>query len=186
MAGNSLKTFAEEVSSGWGPLTSELVAACRRNAEALARAPAAEDWLAALHREAPESRELHRDPAHGFVLLAHTELSGLYRPPHDHGRAWVIYAVQRGEIEMGTYARLRGPGGRMRLVKRDATVVRAGQVQVYLPRDIHDTRCVSDTALLFRFTERDLKKEDREERRVARYVARDGEWTDPADVNRED
>jgi hypothetical protein len=35
---------------------------------------------------------------------------------------------------------------------------------------------VSDTALLFRFTERDLKHEDRIEHRVARYVDRGGAW----------
>ena len=86
----------------WGPLTSELVAGCSRHLEDLLKAPATEDWLAALHRNGPENEELYRDPAHGFVLLAHTESVGLYRPPHDHGRGWVIYAVQRGEIEMAT------------------------------------------------------------------------------------
>ena len=177
MAGNSLDAFTKEVSSIWGPLTSELVARCRRHAEALLQAPATEDWLAALHRDAPESRELYRDPAHGFVLLAHTETAGLYRPPHDHGRAWVIYAVQRGEIEMGTYARIEGANGKPQLVKRDATLVRAGEVQVYLPGDIHDTSCVNGPALLFRFTERDLRKEDSEEHRVTRYVEQNGVWT---------
>ena len=34
----------------------------------------------------------------------------------------------------------------VRLVQRDTHHVRAGQVQVYLPGDIHDTRCLSDTA----------------------------------------
>lgn len=185
MVGNSLNTFTREVSSAWGPLSSELVARCRRHAEDLLRALPTEDWLAALHQDAPESAELYRDRAHGFVLLAHTETAGLYRPPHDHGRAWVIYAVQRGEIEMGTYARVQGPDGKVRLVKRDSTLVRAGQVQVYLPRDIHDTRCMSGPALLFRFTERDLKLEDKVEHRVTRYVERDGAWTDPGGVNRE-
>ena len=32
-------------------------------------------------------------------------------------------------------------------------------------------------ALLFRFTERDLKKEDQDAHRVTRYVERDGAWT---------
>jgi len=57
--------------------------------------------------------------------------------------------------------------------------MRAGQAQAYLPGDIHDTRCVTDSALLFRFTERDLAKEDREEHRVTRYVRRDGVWMGP-------
>ncbi len=148
--------------------------------EELLKTPATEEWLAALHRDAPENNELHRDPTHGFVLLAHAEYVGLYRPPHDHGRGWVIYAVQQGEIEMGTYIRAQDPDGTVRLVQRDATLVRAGQVKVFLPGDIHDTRCMTGPALLFRFTERDLKKEEKEERRVTRYVERDGIWTEKA------
>ena len=35
-------------------------------------------------------------------------------------------------------------------------------------------------ALLLRFADRDLKKEDKEEHRVKRYAARDGLWTVPA------
>ena len=89
----------------------------------------------------------------------------------------MIYALQSGEIEMGTYARIEGPDGAVRLVKRDSTIVRAGQVQIYLPGDIHDTRCLSSTALLFRFTERDLRIEDQQEHRITRYVDRNGIWT---------
>jgi hypothetical protein len=83
--------------------------------------------------------------------------------------------IQQGEIEMGTYARMVRTGWqRFELVKRDSTLAtcRPGP-KVYLPGDIHDTRCMKpDPALLFRFTERDLKKEDKEEHRVTRYVAR--------------
>jgi hypothetical protein len=145
--------------------------------EDLLQAPTTEEWLAALHGEAPAYKELYRDPKRGFVLLAHTEYADLYRPPHDHGRGWVIYAMQQGEIEMGTYARVEGPDGSVQLVKRDSTLVRPGQAKVFLPGDIHDTRCITGPALLLRFTERDLKKEDKEEHRVTRYVERDGVWT---------
>jgi hypothetical protein len=177
MAKNALETFVEGVRQIWGPLTSEVVADCRRQLEELVKTPSTEEWLAALHREAPAYKEMYRDPSHGFVLLAHTEQAGLYRPPHDHGRGWVIYAIQQGEIEMGTYARIEAPDGSVTLVKRDSTLVRPGQVRVYLPGDIHDTRCIAGPALLFRFTERDLKKEDKEDHRVTRYVERDGVWT---------
>ncbi len=180
MPGNSLETQIESIRSIWGPLGSELVAGCRHHLEELLKAPATEAWLAALHSDAPEYEELYRDPAHGFVLLAHAEYAGLYRPPHDHGRGWVIYAVQQGEIEMATYVRLQGPDGSVQLVKRDATLLRPGQVKLFLPGDIHDTRCMTGPALLFRFTDRDLKKEDKEERRVTRYVERDGVWTEKA------
>lgn len=177
MLKSSLQTFIEDTSAAWGPLTSELVAQCRHQLESLLKASPSEEWLAALHRSQPANEELYRDPRHGFLLLAHTEHEGLYRPPHDHGRGWVIYAMQHGEIEMGTYARIESPDGQVRLVKRDSTLVRAGQVQVYLPGDIHDTRCMTSSALLFRFTERDLRIEDRQEHRVSRYVERDGIWT---------
>jgi hypothetical protein len=78
---------------------------------------------------------------------------------------------------MGSYARVQDADGRVRLVKRDATVLSAGQALAYLPGDIHDTRCLAGPALLLRFTDRDLRREDQEERRVTRYVERDGAWT---------
>lgn len=176
MTDNALELFIQRTRSSWGPLTSDLVASSRRHLEELVKAPATERWLSALREEAPASRELYRDAEHGFVLLAHTEHAGLYRPPHDHGRGWVIYALQGGEIAMSTYARIETAEG-IRLVKRDETLLRAGQAQLFLPGDIHDTRCVTGPALLFRFTERDLKQEDQVARRVTRYVERDGVWT---------
>jgi hypothetical protein len=105
----------------WGPLTSALVETCRLQIEALVKASPEEDWLAALLRDQPASRELYRDAVHGFVLLAHVEKTGLYRSPHDHGRARVIYGVQQGESEMGTYGRVEAPDGHAHLVKRNAT-----------------------------------------------------------------
>lgn len=177
MARNALESSIEGIRSVWGPISTEVVAGSRAYLEDLLKASDTEEWLTALHQETPANKELARDPVRGFVLLAHTEPTGLYRPPHDHGRGWVIYALQRGEIEMGTYARLEDPHGAVRLVKRGSTLVRPGQVQVYLPGDIHDTRCMTGPALLFRFTERDMKKEDKEEHRVTRYVERDGVWT---------
>lgn len=177
MTCNSLETSMAGIHSAWGPLSTPLVDACRSHLEQLVEASVTEPWLAALHRDGPANQQLYRDPSHGFVLLAHTEQAGLYRPPHDHGRGWVIYAIQQGEIEMRTYARVEDPDGSVRLVKRGSTVVRPGQAQVYLPGDIHDTRCISGPTLLFRFTERDLKKEDKDEHRVTRYIERDGVWT---------
>lgn len=175
MTTNSLRRFTESVSASWGPLTSERVASFRRQMEELLETSATEEWLARLHEEAAESRELHRDPAHGFLLLGHTESPGLYRPPHDHGRGWVIYAVQRGETEMGTYGRVLDARGEMQLVKRSSSVIRPGQVSVYLPGDIHDTRCTAGPLLLYRLTSCDLKNEN-----VTRYAQRNGVWTDGA------
>ena len=176
MATSSLERFSENVRRIWGPLSSDLLAEARLQMEALLRASPEETWLASLHKAGPASEELVRDADHGFVLLAHTEHAGLYRPPHDHGRSWVIYGIQHGEIEMGTYGRVEDVHGNILLVQRDKTVLRPGQAQAYLPGDIHDTRCLTDSALLLRFTERDLKVEDRLHHQVTRYERRDGLW----------
>jgi hypothetical protein len=176
MDSGTLDTFIHNTHAAFGPLTTERVAAIRAELERLARAPSSEPWLRALHEEAPASKELYRDSTHGFVLLAHSEPVDLYRPPHDHGRGWVIYALQRGAMEIGTYAPVEQEEGRVRLVQRETLTLRAGEARVYLPGDIHDTRCVSGPCLLLRFTERDLSAED-EAHRVTRYVAGDGFWT---------
>jgi hypothetical protein len=179
MTASALDAFVAQTRSTWGPLSSDLVAACRQRLETLAQASPAEAWLKALHDEAAASQELYRDPAHGFVLQAHTEAAGVYRPPHDHGQSWVVYAVQQGEVEMRTYSRVVEADGAVRLVRRDETLVRPGQAMAFLPADIHDTRCLKGPALLLRFTERDLKQEDRDGR-LTRYVDRNGVWTSGA------
>lgn len=172
-AGNSLNQFIHSIRADWGPISSERVANCLSHMHRLMQASEAERWISALHSEAPASRELHRDPDHGFLLLAHTERQGLYRPPHDHGRSWVIYGIQHGELEICTYARVTQADGTVRLVKRDATILRAGEALPYLPGDIHDTRCLSERALLFRFTERDLRREEN----MMRFFEGPGYWT---------
>lgn len=179
MTTNNLQKFVAGVRADWAPISTGLVARCRQHLAELTLADPAEDWLAALHGEQPTSRELHHDPDNGFMLLAHLEQSGLYRPPHDHGRAWVLYAVQSGGIEVGTYAAVPDPERGVRLVRRDMHVLRPGEARAYLPGDIHDTRCLSETALLFRFTERDLRHEDQVEHRMTRFVERGGEWAVP-------
>lgn len=172
MTGTALGLFAGHVRDNWGPLTTELVADCSARLAELLQAPRTETWIADLCHERPESRELYRDPVHGFVLLAHTEAEGRYRVPHDHGESWVIYGVLQGAMEMGTYARVETPGKNPRLVKRGSMLVRPGDVQVYLPGDIHDTLCVSGPAIQFRFTARDLRRETT----MVRYADAGGVW----------
>lgn len=155
MTVSSLDRFVHEAQAAWGPLRTQMLETCQASLERLARAPATEPWLAELHRAPPEGTELYRDPQHGFFLLTHAEQAGRYRAPHDHGRGWVIYAVQSGEMEMSSYGLLADG-----LVRRDTYRIRAGECRVYLPGDIHDTRCVSDRVLMLRLTSCDLKQED--------------------------
>lgn len=178
MAQTSLDSFIIAARSAWACDDAATVDICRAALSRLSTADRSEPWLADLHSEKPASRELHRD-SHGFVLIAHTENEGLYRPPHDHGRAWVVYAVHDGELEVGTYERVEEPGGGTRLIERGRSVLRPGEARAYLVGEVHDTRCLSETALLFRFTERDLRREDQVEGKVTRFVIQDGHWTAP-------
>jgi hypothetical protein len=177
MKNNTLQKFIDGIRPVWGPLSSEVVDLSRSQLERLLKAPAEEDWLEALHRESSANKELYRDPSHGFVLLAHTEQTGQYRPPHDHGRGWVIYGVQQGEMEIGTYGLVPEPDGRGRLVRRETYLLRSGETRAYLPGDIHDTRCTKGPVLYYRFTDRDLKKEEDEGHKITRYVQSNGVWT---------
>lgn len=177
MTGTALDMYIAAVRSDWGPISSELVAKCRGHLDALTEGDPNEEWLASLLAERPATRELHREPD-SFMLLAHAEQQGLYRPPHDHGRAWVVYAVQSGALEVGSYVRVSDASGDL-LVRRDTIVLRPGKARAYLPGDIHDTHCLTENALVFRFTERDLRHEDQVERKLTRFVERDGAWRVP-------
>jgi hypothetical protein len=176
MQTNSLKQFIARVSAAWPAGGPELIDSCSVGLAELTGADMSEPWLARIHAEKPATRELHRDSDNGFLLLAHTENDGLYRPPHDHGRAWVVYAVQSGELEVGTYRRVEGNNGEISLAEIGRSVLRRGEARAYLRGEIHDTRCLSESALLFRFTERDLRHEDLVEGKVTRFAMRDGAW----------
>lgn len=176
MKDSALTQFIAHVRDIWGRPTSEVIASCKAGLEELLHSPPADQWLANLRNDLPESRELYRDPMLGFVLLGHTEAEGRYRNPHDHGSSWVIYGVLQGEMEMGSYTRVNDGNGKVRLDKQGLKLVRHGDVQVYLPGEIHDTRCVTGPAIQFRFTARDLRLETN----MTRYINLDGAWV-PAD-----
>lgn len=178
MTERSLNEFVEAVRVDWGPISTTLVSRCKEYLARLAMTSPTEEWLASLLSERPATRQLHREFG-GFMLLAHAENQGLYRPPHDHGRAWVVYAVQSGELEVGTYAKVSDGRGTL-LVRRETHTIRRGEARAYLPGDIHDTLCVSEDALVLRFTERDLRHEDQVERRLTRFIEQGGEWLAPA------
>jgi len=170
MKQNSLEVIIGKIKEAWGPLSSEKISLARQLLEGLAKTPVSEEWLAELLKQPDLDQELYRDPKHGFVLLAHMEKEGHYRVPHDHGSGWVIYAVQSGEMEMKTFRPIINQQGEMNLVCRESYKVKAGECKVYLPQDIHDTKCVSGSVLMFRLTSCDLKKE-RHEGRMVRYAA---------------
>ncbi|MCB9764347.1 MAG: hypothetical protein H6739_31530 [Alphaproteobacteria bacterium] len=151
----------------WGPLTTERAEHARAQLAALATAEGLGPWLAAQARGGPETIALHRDPDHGFLLLTHPEQPGLYREPHDHGAGWVVYAVVEGAVEMGTWGWVADGDG-ARLVRRERYRMGPGDARVYLPGDIHDTRCLSEGLRMLRLTSCDLSVE-RAEGRMRNY-----------------
>jgi hypothetical protein len=166
MKNNALDNFIISIKDSWTGLNSETVIKGRKLLEQLAKTPISESWLADLHHKKQESVELYRDQNQGFVLLAHVELQGNYRVPHNHGAGWVFYAVQHGAMEMSTYSQVADLTGKSLLVSRGANDLKAGECNVYLPDDIHDTKCLSDYVLMFRLTSCDFKGEKREGRLV--------------------
>ncbi|MCB9595818.1 MAG: hypothetical protein H6719_24060 [Sandaracinaceae bacterium] len=164
---DALQRFVTAAHAAWGPLETERIESYRALMEGLARSSPLEPWLGRLLADPTEDAVLHRDADHGFQLRAHIEREGRYRVPHDHGDGWVIYAVQHGEMEMSTFAQHPDAGDR-HLVRRETYRMRAGDCRVFLPGDIHDTRCLSDSVLMLRLTSTDLREEERAGR-LTRY-----------------
>ena len=166
MKDSALKNFIASIKNSWTGLNSETVITSRKLLESLAKTPSSEPWLADLHSKKQESVELYNDKTHGFILLAHVEKRGKYRVPHNHGAGWVFYAIQHGTMEMSTYSQVTDRKGKSHLVSRGASDINSGECNVYLPGDIHDTKCLSEYVLMFRLTSCDFKDEKRDGRLI--------------------
>lgn len=108
--------------------------------------------------------ELYRDKELGFVLIAYSEINKTYRIPHNHGNGWVVYSVVEGIVEMGDYFSWEKSTGQSQLILKDKINLISGDAKIYYPGDIHDTRCLSDNALILRLTSCDLRVEEAEGR----------------------
>lgn len=163
---NALSFFIEQARSHWSGLNTNTVVNIKKLMKGLANTPSTELWLQELHSAQRESVELYRDSEYGFILLAHVEKRGRYRRPHNHGAGWVFYAVQHGQMEMASYGQVTDSTGETCIVSRGTQTLRQGHCNAYLPGDIHDTRCISDYALMFRLTSCDFSDEKRQGRLV--------------------
>lgn len=104
MKSTSLSYFVNKIEDQWGPISSSLCEAVRSSLADLSLASSSEPWLRSINYAENQNRLLHKSPTQGFCLLTHEEEEGLYRIPHDHGRAWVVYAVQSGKAQIETLA----------------------------------------------------------------------------------
>lgn len=166
MQNSALETFIFNVKKQWSGLNSETVESVRQLLLDLTRTSADELWLREILTKRPAAKELYWDTEHGFILLAHAEEKGTYRQPHNHGAGWVFYAVLSGEMAMKTYQQVTKVDGETHLVSRGTDLMQSGQCRVFLPGDIHDTRCLSEGFVQLRLTSTDFQKEMQEGRLV--------------------
>jgi hypothetical protein len=161
-----------EMRARWKNLTMDSIRDIQDLIKNLGQDPDVKGALQEATRDLPKGLELYRDPAEGYILLAYTEARGTYRMPHNHGDAWVIYAVVDGQVDMGCYFNATGADGSNHLVLKSQETLQAGDTRLYLPGEIHDTRCISESAVILRLTSLDLKSEEAGGR-MKRFVRED-------------
>lgn len=161
MSETTLDATIDELYEIWDLPSEPTPKRCHELMERLAASDTSEPWLADFWSDDVEGRELYRSPTHGFLLLMHRKRRGDYVPPHDHGKGWVVYAVQSGAMTLWRYDR-RAEG---EVERREEETLHGGECRVYLQGDIHDTLCTSD-AVLLRLTSCDVFLERAEGRMV--------------------
>ena len=87
-----------------------------------------------LIRDGKPSRELYRDPDHGFIQMGHVHKQGHGNTPHDHGPCWVVYGAYSGVTEITKYKRTDDGSqpGVQHWRKNDSIGLSPGVVQPYL------------------------------------------------------
>lgn len=150
-----------ELQDAWKNLTMESIYKIQTTMQTLARDQELVLKLQNETRNLLNGLELYRDKTEGFVMLTYSESQGTYRTPHNHGSAWVVYAVVTGLVEMGSYFEASSANKSNHLILKNREVLTAGDTQIYLPGEIHDTRCISENATILRLTSLDLKEEER-------------------------
>ena len=164
-ANNTLEKYIAEVRAAWGdgkdPQLPFRVAAMM---EKLFASTSPDDpWMAELIRDGKPSRELYRDPDHGFIQMGHIHKQGHGNQPHDHGPCWVVYGSYQGVTEITKYKRTDdgSQSGVATLEKERLDRLSPGVVQPYLQGDIHSTNAVEGPGVVFRFLSYDLDKIER-------------------------
>jgi hypothetical protein len=144
-ANNTLEKYIAQVRAVWGDGTDpQLPFKVAAMMERLFTSTSPDDpWMAELIRDGKPSRELYRDPDHGFIQMGHIHKQGHGNQPHDHGPCWVVYGSYKGVTEITKYKRTDDGS------------------QSDLQGDIHSTNAVKGPGVVFRFLSYDLDKIER-------------------------
>ncbi len=127
-------------------------------AQRLAALLAAPDFVTATFDEQTPAgkRELYRDPAIGFRVLAHVQPAGKGGAPHDHGASWAVYGNARGRTDMTEYRRINAPeDAHAVLAVGERYSLQAGQTRAYPSGTVHAT-AHPENAWVIRITGCDL------------------------------
>lgn len=164
-AANTLEQYIAEVRSIWGDgKDPQLPFKVKAAMEKLFASTSPNDpWMAEIIREGKPSRELYRDPDHGFIQMGHVHKQGHGNTPHDHGPCWVVYGAYSGLTEIKTFKRSDDGSepDKAVLTQDRLDKLSAGTVIPYLPGEIHSTNAVQGPGVVFRFLSYDLDKIDR-------------------------
>ena len=92
--------------------------------------------MAEIIRDGKPSRELYRDPDHGFIQMGHVHKQGHGNTPHDHGPCWVVYGAFSGVTDITKYKRTDDGSqpGKCTLEKDRLDRLSAGVVVPYVTR----------------------------------------------------
>lgn len=161
---NELNSFIAEAKDAWKTTSIETLLKARSLLEDLAKNEVIQKALQEKASSLLKGSELYKDEEYGFLLFAYSETKGTYRIPHNHGNAWVVYAVVSGVVEMGNYINLVEASGLSKLVLKNSDNLSAGDCRIYYPGEIHDTKSVSENTIILRLTSCDLKEEERQGR----------------------
>jgi len=156
-----IETAVSDIQKSWEDLSINSIESIRSTVAAMSGDSDIQSYLIVATKDLPKGIELHRDQSEGFILLAYPEVKATYRAPHNHGNAWVIYAVVAGEVEMGSYINSPRISGAERLILKSRETLKTGDTRIYFPGEIHDTFCKSENAVVLRLTSVDLREEEK-------------------------
>jgi hypothetical protein len=135
-AETTLDRYIAEVRSVWGDgKDPQLPFKVKAAMEKLFASTSPDDpWMAELIREGKPSRELYRDPQHGFIQMGHVHKQGHGNTPHDHGPCWVVYGAYSGLTEITKYQRTDDGSqpGKATLAKERLDALAAGTVALMI------------------------------------------------------
>ena len=98
----------------------------------------AEDWpVGGFDGKKVDNLLFYEDPDHGFVINGLIKNPGGRAMVHDHGKAWTIYGLLRGQERIVRYREVQAEGDSASFEEEHAVECGPGDVDVVRPWEIH-------------------------------------------------